>query len=84
MARKIGFGLVWFVILYMGSAMLIGAIVGGITGGNDPQNSVAAGQAAGATTVTPIRGYLFFGALLIAVVGAAKGWLPGTKPKSIE
>ena len=79
MGRKIGFGLIWFVVLYMGSCMLLGAIAGGFAGVDNPQDAYAAGQIAGARIVAEWRGYLFLGALAVSVLGAIKGFLPGTR-----
>ena len=62
--------------------MVIGAIAGVGAANADPQHAFVAGHAAGAAAVAPIRIYLFFGAILISVIGSAKGFLPGTKSRS--
>jgi hypothetical protein len=82
MGRKIGFGLLWFIGIYLASCILIGAIAGGFAGVEHPHDAYAAGQTAGANIVAAWRPYLFFGSLAIAVVGAIKGFLPGTKSRN--
>lgn len=82
MGRKIGFGLLWFVVIYMSSAMLLGAIAGGFAGVDNPADAYAAGQIAGARIVAEWRAYLFWGALAISVFGAIKGFLPGTRSRT--
>ena len=86
MGRKIGFGILWFIAIYLGSCMVIAAIAGGIAGSkyNDSQSSYLAGKEAGASVVIAWRPYLLFGATFIAVTGAIKGFLPGTKQKSVD
>lgn len=79
MVRKICFGFVWFLILILGTLILGGMVVGAITGGNDPANSFAAGQAAGQA----YGGMIFLASLIVAVIGSIFGWLPGTKSKNI-
>lgn len=81
MGRKIGFGFLWFVVIYMGSCILLGAIAGGFAGVDNPQDAYAAGQIAGARIVAQWRSYLFFGAVAVSVVGAITGLLPGTKAR---
>lgn len=82
MVRKIGFGFLWFIVIYMGSAMLIGAVAGAMAGVNSPENANEAGRLAGAAVVESIRIYLFLGAAILAFIGSAKGFLPGTRAKA--
>jgi hypothetical protein len=82
MARKIGFGILWFIAIYFIGCMLVGGVAGGIAGYHH-QNSDAAGQA-GASAITALQNYLLFGAAFISVIGSIKGFLPGTKQKSTD
>jgi len=79
--RKILFGVLWFIVFDLGSAMLIGGVVGGIAGTKDPQHAAQAGGAAAQQMVSSLVPYMFAGALLAAVLGASFGVLPGTKSK---
>ena len=81
MLRRTAFGLLWFVAIYLGSCMLLGAIAGAFAGADDPQHAYRAGQIAGGLVVAKWRHYLFVGAVVLAVAGATKGWLPGTKSR---
>ena len=81
MGRKIAFGFLWFLAIYLGSCMLLGAIAGGFAGVENPQDAYAAGQIAGAKIVAAWRPYLFLASVAIAAVGAIKGFLPGTKSR---
>ncbi len=78
--RKIGFGLLWFLAISMGTLLLGGMIAGGIAGANDPANAEVAGRVAGEAFGESYTGIIFLLSLLISIGGAMMGWLPGTKP----
>ena len=80
--KKIGFGLLWFVVFFMGTTILGGLIVGMIAGGNDPANAAAAGEAAGRAFGENFGKGIFLMSLVIAVAGSFFGWLPGTKSQT--
>jgi hypothetical protein len=82
--RKILMGIVWFVVIYFGTCFLLGAAAGAVAGANDPQNASEAGRLAGAKIVSTYILYILSGSLLAAVVGAATGFLPGTKGQPKE
>ena len=77
--KKIGFGLLWFVVFFMGTTILGGLIVGMIAGGNDPANAAAAGEAAGRAFGENFGKGIFLMSLVIAVAGSFFSWLPGTR-----
>ncbi len=79
MVKKIGFGVLWFLALSMGTLLLGGMVVGAIAGANDPANAEAAGRAAGEAFGQNNTGIIFLSSLIISIVGSFKGWLPGTK-----
>ena len=83
MIKRIVFGFIWFVVLYLGSCTITGAIVGGMLASRTSgkiSNEEAANAGAGA--VLAIREYLLFGTALAAGLGTLAGVLPGTKPSS--
>jgi hypothetical protein len=78
--KKVLFGLVWWVVLFIVARMIAGGIIGGIAGSREPQNSVAA---AVRETEEFFRKWniVFLGASgAIALGGAGFGVLPGTRP----
>ena len=85
MLRKILFGLVWLIALYFGIGLAIGSVVGAMAGAGepDPQKAFELGRAAGAS-VAWLKPYVFFGSAVFVVIGAAKGWLPGTRRRPVE
>lgn len=84
--RRVMLGIVWFVVLYV-----IGAAVVGIGAGvmdslsHAGAGSVAAvqalhrGEMAGVEVGTAARPYVLLAAVLLAAVGSGLGWLPGTR-----
>lgn len=82
--KKFGFGLLWFLALSMGTLMIGGMIAGGIAGVNDPANGTAAGEVAGQAFGKQYAGMIFLASLIVATLGSALGWLPGTKTKKIQ
>lgn len=81
MAKKIGFGALWFIVIYFLACAIVGGVAGGIAGANNPTNPDLAALA-GAEVVLKFRIYIFLGSLAAAVFGAVKGLLPGTKTKA--
>jgi hypothetical protein len=77
--RRIAFGILWFVVLYFVACFVIGAIAGGIAGSRDPANAAEKGREAGARVVASSRGYIFAGSVVLSVLGAWGGILPGTR-----
>jgi hypothetical protein len=82
MFRKIGFGLLWFIALNILVGLTIGMIAGMVAsaGETDPQKAYEAGRAAGAS-VAWLKPYVFVGSAIVCIVGAVKGFLPGTKTR---
>ncbi|MGD8930086.1 MAG: hypothetical protein PVI22_14010 [Lysobacterales bacterium] len=77
--KKVVFGAVWFLVLLLGTSMVVGAVAGAIAGANDPANASQAGFVAGQAIVAKNRLYIAIVALVVAVVGTIKEKLPGTK-----
>ncbi len=81
--KKVGFGVLWFLVLSMGCLML-GALVVGFTADiNGPANAQASGEAASRAFGRDYGGIIFLVSLIIAVLGSIKGWLPGTKSQMV-
>ncbi len=78
MIRRIIFGLLWFVLIYIVSCAVTGGVAGGYAGNADPANAAQAGAKAGAAAVEKIGTYLLIGSALFAAVGTYFGFLPGT------
>lgn len=78
--RKVLFGLLWFAIIYLAGAMIIGAIVGL----GHQQEGDAALRAAAAATVTRFAPLLLLGSLALAAIGVYLDFLPGTRKKKPE
>jgi predicted nucleic acid-binding Zn ribbon protein len=76
--KKVLFGLIWWVVFYIGTCALVGGIVGGMAGSKDPQNAAAAGRRASEETVGRLAGYFLVGSAVVALAGAGFGVLPGT------
>jgi len=93
--RRVLFGIVWFVVFYIGGNAIVAGIVVGFSVGESasqyspPPKDVSEGVAVGYKAGVPAgeafaRKYgTFFllGALVLSVAGTAAGILPGTKPK---
>lgn len=84
MAKKIGFGILWFFVIYILSCGIVGGIAGAIAGSKDPANSARAGELAGTAVVQKLGIYILLGSLAAAVFGAVEGIFPGTKTKVSE
>jgi len=81
MEKRIVFGFIWSVVLYVGLCMLVGGAAGFIASaksgpGADPS---ALGSQAGSRAVLALRPYLGIAAIAMAAFGAYCGILPGTK-----
>jgi hypothetical protein len=61
--------------------MIVGGVAGGVAGANDPTHAQEAGGIAGQQAVLKYYWLILGGSILLSVVGAATGILPGTKPK---
>lgn len=71
------FGFLWFLALYLGCSFAIALYVMATVGATDAAVVTAESAALGAR-FGPL---MFFGSLLIAILGTWKGWLPGTTKK---
>ena len=72
-------GFVWFLVIYVGSCFLLGGIAGGIAGARNPGHASESGRVAGQKAVQAGIPYILGGSLLMAIIGSATGYLPGTK-----
>jgi hypothetical protein len=79
--KRVLMGIVWFVVLYIGSCMAIGMGVGFVAGTHDPAHAKEAGKVAAQKTLQPYLPYLLGGSLLLAFAGTATGILPGTRKR---
>lgn len=77
--RKFVFGTVWFVLFYFGSCAAIGAFIGAVAGGNDPQHAAEAASIASRQFIGEHVLHILAGSFLLALAGAATGRLPGTR-----
>lgn len=84
MIKKWLVGFVWMVVIYFVSAMIVVAVAGAMARNGDPQHAAQAGRLAGEAAVLQYRVYLFLGALILAILGTARGWLPGTKTRDVQ
>lgn len=82
-ARRIVLGVIWTVILYFGSCMVVGGIAGAIaTARMDPgQDPSVVGFQAGRAAVLALRSLIALSAIAIAWTGAYLRLLPGTRAK---
>ncbi len=78
MVRRVLFGMIWFVVLYIGACGITGGIAGAQAGNKDPANAGQAGAQAGAAAVAPLAKYFLVGSLVLSIAGTAAGVLPGT------
>jgi hypothetical protein len=82
--KKLLFGLLWFVVLYIAFCMGVGAVAGANAGSQYKNTAAAqkAGQIAGAKAVTENFGLIVGGALMLSILGSGFGLLPGTRAAS--
>lgn len=79
--KKIFLGIVWFLVIWIGSLAIGGAIVGSLTASKADtveqaqQLSYQAGQQFG----IKYGGIIFISALVLTIAGTVTGVLPGTK-----
>ena len=78
MVRRILFGMIWFVALYIGACGITGGIAGARAGSKNPGNASQVGAQAGAQAVAPLAPYFLAGSLVLAIAGTVSGVLPGT------
>jgi hypothetical protein len=78
-ARRLAFGALWCIGLYYVATFGTSFIAGAIAGYRDPANAASAAGAAGEKAVKALQGYILTGSLLVSTIGAAAGWLPGTR-----
>lgn len=83
MFRKVVFGLLWILVLNVGIGFVIATAAGVLAGIGepDPQRAFELGHTAGAS-VAWLKPYVFMASVLVVVVGAANGWLPGTRQRA--
>ena len=86
MARRIAFGILWFVVFYFGVCMVIGGAAGAIESSRiqPGESSFDAGRNAGADAVAPLRPYIVLGSVCVAAAGTYFGLLPGTSKRRDE
>jgi hypothetical protein len=77
--RKLLFGLLWWIVLYMATSVLAAGIAGGIAGSRDPQNAQAAGRRAGTEVGEKYGAAMLLGSAIVAFSCAGFGVLPGTR-----
>jgi len=83
-ARKIIFGLIWFVVIYFLALVIGGAIAGSLSGMQAAQEGISpyeAGSIAGQKFGNTYGAIIFWSILILAVLGSTFGILPGTKLK---
>jgi hypothetical protein len=91
--KRIGFGLLWFVVLWVGTGAIGGGIAGAIASRSSPVGGDAksvsegfsrgygVGQIAGRDFGRKYGPLILGGALIVSIVGTATGILPGTRRK---
>lgn len=80
--RKGLVALLWWGGLYMGTRMVVGGIIGGITGGRNPENfeaAMAEGWSHFEAFMSRWHAAIIILSALIAFGGSAIGWLPGSR-----
>lgn len=77
--KKVLFGLVWWGVLFIGSRMVAGGIIGGMAGGREPNNAAAAAIRETQAFFGRWNAVFLAGSGIVSMVGAAFGVLPGTR-----
>ena len=89
--KRIGFGVLWFVALWIGISALGGGIAGALAQARSPPptngavtlvQGYATGHDAGFEFGRRYGGLIFIAALLASIIGTATGVLPGTRGKT--
>lgn len=82
--KRLAFGIVWFVILYVAAYFVVIFIlaVDIAFSGVDPASAEAAGREMGRMLVKQYNGLFVVGTLLLTICGTVLGILPGTKKKA--
>ena len=82
--KKIFIGFGWFVIIYIAGSFFIGMIVGAIAGGSatTPAAGAEAGKTASVNFFHAYGLFIFLGAVLAAIIGTLKEWLPFTSDEN--
>jgi hypothetical protein len=80
--RRIFFGLVWLVVFYFGSLMVVGAIAGGQAAAlaQTPQEARDVAVRAAEAAAKRYFHYISSGSVALALFGTLLGFLPGTRP----
>jgi hypothetical protein len=81
MLKRIAFGLLWFFVIYFGSAAVIGMVIGLQSTPTPGQDAYTAAQVATTQAMRGIVPYLLLGSAIVAAICTAKGFLPGTGNK---
>lgn len=79
---RLVFGLIWWLVLAFLMRVLAGAIVGGIAGGQNPDNPIQASLRATQAFMDQWGLAIVIGAGALAFAGAGFGILPGTRAKN--
>lgn len=82
--RKVLFGFVWLVVIYMVGSMILGGVVGfrvGLKYPNDPNRAAAEAPMAAEEAVKKNLPMLVGGSITLAILGSAFGVLPGTRSR---
>lgn len=79
--KRIIFGLIWCVLLYFGTCMVVGGVAGFIasSGAENVEDASAKGSGAGVAAVQTGRLWILFGSILTGTVASYLRILPGTK-----
>jgi hypothetical protein len=92
--KRVGFGILWFMALWIGTGALGGGIAGALAQARTPPPATDArslsegfsrgydvGRVAGREFARRYGSLIFVGALVVSILGTATGVLPGTRRK---